>query len=81
MDFGVLTCDNTSYRKGTIMLYYTYSIMHTIAKYWPQSVKQVPKSQTELFIEMIVPFSSVLGLLFYLCILYKLKNLQAKITT
>ena len=31
-----------------INVYYIYIIMHAIAEYWPQLVKQVPKSQTRL---------------------------------
>ena len=43
-DFSVLTCDDAAKNKGTNNVDYIYTIMHAIANYWPQAVKQVLKS-------------------------------------
>ena len=63
----MLTCDDASQHKViNAALYYIYTITYAIAKYWPQSVKQAPKLWIRLFIEMIGPLSSNLGLLILL---------------
>ena len=63
----MLTCDDASQHKViNTALYYIYTIMYAIAKYWPQLVKQAPKLWTRLFIETIGPLSSNLGLLILL---------------
>ena len=49
-----------------LMLYYIHAIMHVIAEYWLQLVKQEPNCGLGLFIKMIGPFSSILGLLIVL---------------
>ena len=45
MDFSVLTCDDALQHKGTNTVLY-YTIMHVIAEYGPQLVKQAPKLRT-----------------------------------
>ena len=64
MDFSVLTVLVMMLPTIKVLIfYYIYTIMHEIAEYWPQLVKQAPKSPTRKSIETTRPFCTVLGLL------------------